>query len=303
MNKKKKIVLIGCVHSTKAAFDFLINMESSYFEFSGVVSKSQSNINADFFNIANLSKKKKIPLFLYDSTKDSNNMSKWLEDIKPDLIFVIGWSHIISKKVLSIPSISIIGFHPSELPMNRGRHPIIWSLVLGLKQTASSFFLMEGEVDKGPIVNQKKIKISINDNAESLYKKINQAIPIQLNQILRRIKNKSLIAHKQNDGQSNLWRKRTASDGEIDWRMSSSSIYNLIRALSSPYSGAFFKDNSGKEIKVFKSTIYLGIIANNLEPGKILKSNPNELLVKTSDGAILLRDLSSKPLLDNGDCI
>ena len=91
MNKKKKIVLIGCVHSTKAAFDFLINMESSYFEFSGVVSKSQSNINADFFNIANLSKKKKIPLFLYDSTKDSNNMSKWLEDIKPDLILLAGF--------------------------------------------------------------------------------------------------------------------------------------------------------------------------------------------------------------------
>ena len=34
----------------------------------------------------------------------------------------------------------VLGFHPSELPKNRGRHPLIWALALGLKKSASTFF-------------------------------------------------------------------------------------------------------------------------------------------------------------------
>ena len=32
-----------------------------------------------------------------------------------------------------------IGFHPAALPANKGRHPIIWSLVLGLKRQPQLF--------------------------------------------------------------------------------------------------------------------------------------------------------------------
>ena len=34
-----------------------------------------------------------------------------------------------------MPALGVIGYHPAELPKNRGRHPLIWALVLGLKKT------------------------------------------------------------------------------------------------------------------------------------------------------------------------
>ena len=50
----------------------------------------------------------------------------------------------------------ILGYHPSLLPFNRGRHPIIWALALGLKETGSTFFFMDENADTGDIVSQKK---------------------------------------------------------------------------------------------------------------------------------------------------
>ena len=58
----------------------------------------------------------------------------------PDLIICVGWSQILKSEILNIPKLGVIGFHPSKLPENRGKHPIIWSLVLGKKETASTFF-------------------------------------------------------------------------------------------------------------------------------------------------------------------
>ena len=50
---------------------------------------------------------------------------------------------MIKKNILKIPSIGSIGYHPAKLPMNRGRHPIIWSLVLGLKNNQSYIYKAE----------------------------------------------------------------------------------------------------------------------------------------------------------------
>jgi len=41
---------------------------------------------------------------------------------------------------LGIAPLGVVGFHPAALPANRGRHPLIWALFLGLKKTASTFF-------------------------------------------------------------------------------------------------------------------------------------------------------------------
>lgn len=294
MHKKKKIILIGCVSSSEVAFNYFANMQSNKYVLAGVISKSSSNYNDDFVNILSSAKKNSIPTFDFKGNKYISDMQKWIQKIKPDLLFVIGWSHILNKNILSLPSIATIGFHPTEIPKNRGRHPIIWSLTLGLKETASSFFLMDESIDGGSIINQRTIKISIKDDAASLYKKINKLIPLQIKRILNDMSKGSLKAKNQDESQSNSWRKRIPDDGRIDWRMSSDSIYNLIRGLSYPYSGASFIYNSDQTISVFKSEIFKGKVPSNFEPGKIIDSGKNTLLVKTSDGAILLKDLDLK---------
>ena len=85
--------------------------------------------------------------------------NKWIQDLNPDLIFCLGWSSLLKRSTLDIPKFGVIGYHPSLLPKNKGRHPIIWALALGLKETGSTFFLMNEGVDTGKIINQKRLKL------------------------------------------------------------------------------------------------------------------------------------------------
>ena len=63
----------------------------------------------------------------------------------------------------------VLGYHPTKLPANRGRHPLIWSLVLGLKQSASTFFFLDQDADSGDIISQKDFEILNTDDALALY--------------------------------------------------------------------------------------------------------------------------------------
>ena len=60
----------------------------------------------------------------------------------PDLIFCMNWNNLLKKNILK-SSKGVIGYHPSDLPLNRGRHPIIWSIALGLKKIGSTFYFMD----------------------------------------------------------------------------------------------------------------------------------------------------------------
>lgn len=73
---------------------------------------------------------------------------------------------------------------------------------------------------------------------------------------------------------------------KIDWRMSSRSIYNLVRALTKPYVGAHFLFDN-KEFKVWKVKEILREGFENIEPGKIIevKAN-NNFIVKVGDNFI-----------------
>ena len=89
--------------------------------------------------------------------------------LAPDVIFCFGWSRLIKKTLLNIAPLGVIGFHPALLPANRGRHPLIWSLILGLKESGSTFFFMDEGADSGDILSQLNVSISEMDDAGTLY--------------------------------------------------------------------------------------------------------------------------------------
>jgi len=193
----------------------------------------------------------------------------------------------------------VLGFHPSKLPQNRGRHPLIWALALGLKKSASTFFFMNESADSGEILSQKDFDILDTDDARILYDKVVNIAILQINEFLPKLKKKTYQTFKQNDEASNTWRKRVKTDGQIDFRMTSQAICNLVRALTKPYVGAHinYKD---EEIIVWK----VEIIENkqlNSESGKILDINEDKILVKTYDGAIKITHHEFKKLPNVGE--
>ncbi len=276
-----KIFFIGCVKFSKELLSSIIDLPK--IKIVGIATKESSKFNSDHYDLSKIGNVYDVP-FKYIKDINESKTHDWIHSLSPDIIFCFGWPSLLKENILNIPKLGVIGYHPSELPLNRGRHPIIWALVLGLKKTGSTFFLMNEGADTGGIISQKTLKIKKNDDAESLYGKLIDISKKQLKKIVSNLKYDILVATPQTNG-GNFWRKRSKEDGLIDWRMSSENIYNLIRGLTKPYVGAHFEFN-GKEVKVWKSKIGR-TSKSNFEPGRVLKISKNGVItVKTGDGSI-----------------
>tara|TARA_B100001063_G_C16715224_1_gene530323 strand:- start:313 stop:1212 length:900 start_codon:yes stop_codon:yes gene_type:complete len=283
--KKSKILFVGTVEFSYRALSALIENK---FNIVGVLTKSESNLNSDYYDLTPLAKSNNIPIF-YRTKDNQDEIISFINSKKPDIIYCFGWSHIFPKNILSIPKHGVIGFHPAELPNNRGRHPIIWAIFLGLKQTASTFFVMDEGADTGDIISQEKIQI-FEDNASSLYNKIVNVALKQIVSFSLELETKGAFLDKirQDKTEGNSWRKRTKNDGKIDFRMTTRAILNLVNALSRPYVGAHIEFKE-KEVKVWEVKEEKKSKVNH-EPGKVLEIDGSDLIVKTYDGSIRITD-------------
>lgn len=281
-----RILFIGCV---KASEIFLKNLINAGENIVGVITKSQSNFNSDFSDLGKICKDHGIDYMYADDINDDGS-KRYIKNKDVDLILCLGWSRLLDREVLKLPRMGCVGFHPAELPYNRGRHPLIWALALGLTRTASTLFMMDETADTGQVLTQEYIKIDYEDDAQSLYNKVMKAAVVQLEEVLQEFKNEAVkfLDHPPIEG--NIWRKRRKEDGKIDWRMSSRGIYNLVRALTKPYVGAHFLYQS-KAYKVWKVKEVFESGYDNIEPGKIIRvMSNNNFIVKTGDNLIEVID-------------
>lgn len=286
-----RILFIGCVESSYRLLKALLEAGA---DIVGVITKQSSNYNADFKDLTPLCEEYKVNYIYVSNVNDSDSIA-FLEQSKADIAFCFGWSQLIKNEFLEKISKGVVGFHPAALPQNRGRHPIIWALALGLQETASTFFMLDKDADTGDIVSQVSVYISYTDDAGSLYEKIMDKAEQQIIALWKDFENNTVTRVKQ-EKEGNNWRKRGKKDGEIDWRMSKQSIYNLVRSLSKPYVGAHFIYNS-QEIKVWRVKEIQEKNYKNIEPGKVLAINVDGSIdVKVSDGIIRILESESVDL-------
>ena len=291
-------VFIGSVDFSHAALSHLLNI--SDVKFVGVITRASSTFNSDFKSLEQLANQHSIACQLNENNCQVT-MAKFIRELKPDVVFCLGWSFILKPEVLEIPRFGVIGYHPTKLPKNRGRHPIIWTLALGLEETASTFFEMDRYADTGNIISQIILPVNAEDDARSLYDKLIKTALTQLTEITSKLNHGPLLSTPQASSNANSWRKRSKLDGQIDWRMPARSIFNLIRALSRPYPGAHCIVD-GSEIKIWKSKVVPDGDCE-IEPGKVLCSENGHITVKCGIDAIVILRHEFSSLPDQGDYI
>jgi methionyl-tRNA formyltransferase len=288
-----RIVFIGAVEFSQRALECLLSMDA---DIVGICTLKESQLNADHVDLSSIGASHGIPC-LYANNINSKDSLEWVREKAPDVIFCFGWSKLLKQEILALPPLGVIGFHPAALPANRGRHPLIWALVLGLKATASTFYFMDVGADSGDILSQRNISINDHDDARILYNKITKEALLQIQEFVPLLEARSFPRGPQDSFLSNTWRKRGAADGKIDWRMSATSIHNLVRGLSKPYIGAHFVFE-GQELKVWKTELVRDV-ANNIEPGKVLRLENSNPVVKCGADAVclLLTEPKFEPLV------
>lgn len=295
-----RIGFIGCVESSLRLLETLLTMDNKKVTVVGVVTLSISSVNSDHRDLSEICKKYRVPLF-FEDRKNEVASRDFLAGLKPDVVYCFGWSYLLEENMLDVAPFGVMGFHPAKLPQNRGRHPLIWALALGLEETASTFFKIESGADTGPILSQKLITIASTDNAGTLYDKILRVAETQVIEITDNFINGTVRFVEQDPSQATYWRKRSRKDGFIDWRMHAETVHNLIRALAEPYPGAEFKYDE-KYIKVWDSKIAEVDYPKNIEPGTVLEVSDGSVLIKCADvTAVRIKRMSPQLLLREGE--
>jgi len=294
-----KIGFIGSVAFSESALHHLIAIgPEADTEVAAVCTLESAPFNADHVDLTPMAVAQGIPV-RYTPDINAPDVHDWLAEKDCDVIFCFGWSRLIGPALLALPKLGVIGFHPAALPKNRGRHPIIWALALGLGETASSFFFMSKGADTGDILSQEPIAIDAEDDAASLYSKITARALDQISTFVPQLADGSFSRRPQDEARANEWRKRGAEDGRIDWRMSARNIHNLVRALARPYLGAHFL-RDGADCKVWKTAIVRTAPANT-EPGKVLAVSPEGVDIKCGSQAIRLLETEPATIFNVGE--
>ena len=91
-----------------------------------------------------------------------------LKNLKPNLVVVVAYGKILPKEILNIDNILFINVHASLLPKWRGAAPIQRSIMNMDNETGISIMKIIPELDAGPIMMQRKIRIFQDTNYENL---------------------------------------------------------------------------------------------------------------------------------------
>ena len=249
--------------------------------------------NCWFGSVRQWAKEQQIPVHCPRNVNEPEWVAR-IAALKPDMIFSFYYRHMLGDELLRIPPQGAYNLHGSLLPAYRGRCPANWVLVQGETQTGVTLHHMVAKADAGDIVGQKAIPIAPDDRAVTLYQKMCVAAAELLADLLPLLKTGRAPRIPQDLDAGSYFGGRKPEDGRIDWRWTAERIYNLIRAVTEPYPGAFCSLPDGAKLLVWWAEPEAGgISAGAGTPGRIRIAG-DAVLVETGRGVIRLLDVETE---------
>ena len=234
---------------------------------------------------AELAARHRIPVHIDESVETA---AAKIGTLKPSVIYSFSYRHLIPENVLALASLGAFNLHPSLLPAYRGRAPVNWVLVNGERETGVTLHHMVARADAGDIVGQRAVAIDDGDNALTLYRKL-VPLGVELVEDLHpKIVAGSAPRLKMDISKGSYFGRRKPEDGRIDWRWPARRIFNLVRAVTHPYPGAFcFVD--GKKLMIWETKI--GAENGSCgEPGKVVREMTDGAFeIAAGEGSVIVK--------------
>jgi methionyl-tRNA formyltransferase len=264
--------------------------------------------NRWFGSVADFCRERGIPVHLPAKV----NAPPWPEAIRaarPDFLFSFYYRSMISAEILSLPRVCAMNLHGSLLPR-------YWVLVNGETETGVTLHLMTEKPDAGDIVAQAAVPIAFEDTAHTLFGKLERAAESLLSGILPRIAAGDIPRRPNEIEKGSYFGGRKPEDGRIDWTRPAVEIYNLVRAVTRPYPGAFSFLGSEKLLVWGAKPVSEEGLVRDVPPGRLLpgadspaasEAGPgdagrrNRLFVGTGKGLLSLEEVEWKGVVAQGE--
>jgi len=230
--------------------------------------------------------------------RNPNNLNtdqelKFLKEVKPDIVIVVAYGQLISKKFLDIPTKGFINIHASLLPKWRGAAPIQRAIMNLDIQTGISIMKITEELDSGPVMKKIKIDISPSDTSGAISEKLSKIGSKYIIEVLADIFNEKNKFIEQDHNNATYAKKIKKNEGKIDWEESAKKIIGKINGLN-PYPGAWFEykkirykiwkasifDKTGNVGAILDNNFIIGCKDKSIKIDEIQREGKNKLLLK-----------------------
>jgi methionyl-tRNA formyltransferase len=234
-----------------------------------------------------LAEKSGIPFFRPNFMKDPQVYDASVK-LQPDLAILAFVTDIIPEKLLNVPSLGTICYHPSLLPRHRGGSAINWAIIQGDTKTGLTILWSDKGIDTGPILLQKEVEIGPDDTTGSLY--FNTLFPTGIDAIVEAVELiKKGKAPRIPQDESRATYEPPCDDrvASVNFEKSIRDIYNLIRGCD-PQPGAYttFK---GKRVRFYDAKMSPSAIEK--QPGEIVFLEEGVLQIAGKGGIIRIGKL------------
>lgn len=232
-----KIIILG---KGEMLANLIEGVSDAGFEIAGVFRHERTSLSKfklflhDFFKSSHdvtLIKKKKLHEIKCKSA-NSEEFKREVLKLNADIILVGTWREKLKKEIIDLPRIAAINVHPSLLPKYRGPNPYTRTILNGEKHSGITFHLMTPELDRGPILVQKKIDILPCDTAKELKEKTVFQARVMACELLKRLDTEIVQVIPQHEDEASYFGNISGDEKMLDFENQTSvEISNTIRAL------------------------------------------------------------------------
>lgn len=210
-----------------------------------------------------------------------------IKEYNPDLIVVVAYGMIIPKNIIDIPKFGIINVHSSLLPKYRGAAPIHTAIINGDDKTGVSIMYISEGLDEGDVILTKETPIYLEDNLGTLHDRLKVLGAEGVKETIKLMEENKVIRYPQDNSLATFVKPIKKEETKIDFNDKSINIFNKIRGMN-PFPVAYTTLND-KVLKLYDS-MYAEYIGDEI-PGTVIYLGKEGIKVKTSDGAIFIKEL------------
>lgn len=225
--------------------------------------------------------------FMKTADINSGTVAERIKRVKPELIISAHLRKILKKEIFTLAAKGAINVHPSLLPKYRGLSPQHQALIHGDRESGVTVHFIEAEVDTGDIVAQQKFAIEKDDYILQVQAKMLAIYKTIVVQAVESLADGSFKPLKQDMTTLSYFGPLKKSDRQADLSKTSEELYNLIRAVSLPYKGAFYNEYVFWTAEMVDDDM---LKAKYPEPGVYPEEEEDRLIIRTRDGILISED-------------
>lgn len=188
-----------------------------------------------------------------EKVKNNPEILELLRAQNADIFIVVSYGKILPLELLDIPPLKTVNVHFSLLPKYRGAAPIQYALLSGETTTGTTIFVLDADVDHGPVLAEKEIAIEPNDTFATLAPKLSEISATLLLEILPKYQSGELQPQDQNHADATFTKLIKKEHGKVDWSKPAQEIYNMWRAYT-PWPGIYTTWND-KQMKILECEV------------------------------------------------